>query len=128
VALAALVIGVLITAQGVLGLAVPEMFVGMVRRFQTPPVIYAAAILRALFGLILVLAAPTSRAPKSLRILGVLILIGGLLTPFIGARFGQLVLGWWWEGGAGVVRGWAGVALALGAFIVYATAPSRRAA
>jgi hypothetical protein len=121
-------IGLLIAAQGVLGLADPETFVTMVRRFQTAPVIYLAAVIRALFGVVLVVAAPASRAPRSLRALGVLVLLGGVLTPFIGTRFGELVLGWWAEGGAGVVRAWAGVALALGAFIVYATTPRRRSA
>ncbi len=124
--IAALFIGILIVAQGVMGLVVPDLFVGLVRAFQEPPVIYAAAVVRFLFGIVLFLAAPASRLPMALRGLGGLIALGGLLTPLIGVPFARIVLGWWSEGGAPIVRAWAGAALCLGAFIVFATAPPRR--
>ena len=54
--------------------------------------------------------------------------IGGLLTPFAGARMADVILDRWSAGGPALVRVWAGVALALGVFIVYAVAPRRRAA
>ena len=59
--------------------------------------------------------------PLGLRTLGVLVTIGGLLTPFFGVEFARVVLGWWSDGGPAMVRIWAAGALALGAFIVYAT-------
>lgn len=126
--IAAFLIGLLIVAQGILGIAAPEVFAALIRTIQAPLVIYVAAAIRVLFGAVLYLAAPASRAPKGLRVLGALIVIGGLLTPFVGIQFAHVVLGWWSEGGAAVVRAWAGFALGLGAFIVYATAPTRRAA
>ena len=126
--IAALLIGLLIVAQGIVGLAVPDIFVSIVSMFQTLPMIYLAAVIRVIFGVVLFRAAPASRAPKGLRLLGVLIFIGGVLTPFIGVQFAHIILGWWSEGGAAVVRMWAGVALAIGAFILYATVPNRRAA
>jgi len=55
-AIAALLIGLLIAAQGVLGLAAPELFASVVMAFQTPPVIYLAAVIRIAFGVVLVLA------------------------------------------------------------------------
>jgi len=126
--IAALSIGLLIVAQGVLGLFAPDLFVGLVREFQTPPVIYAAAVIRFVFGVVLFRVAPLSRAPTALRGLGVLVAIGGLLTPFIGIPFARMVLGWWSDGGPAIVRIWAAAALLLGAFIVYATLPVRRTA
>jgi hypothetical protein len=128
VRLPAIMIGVLIMAQGVLGLASPTMLAGVVGTIQIAPVMYSAAVVRVLIGVILVLAASGSRAPKSLRCLGALIFLAGLLTPFIGLQFAQFVLAWWSDGGPAVVYVWAGALLLLGAFIVYANIPSRRAA
>jgi len=126
--IAALSIGLLIVAQGILGLVAPDLFVALVRTFQEPPVIYAAAVIRFVFGVVLFRVAPFSRAPIALRGLGALVALGGLLTPIIGIPFARVVLGWWSEGGPALVRIWAAGALCLGALIVYATMPVRRAA
>ena len=125
--LVALLIGVAIIVQAVFGLALPAVFVRVVGEFQTPPVIYVAAFIRLLFGVVLIVAAPASRLPRSLTVLGVLIALTGVLTPFFGTLYAQMVLRAWAEGGAAVVRIWASLALAVGVFIVYATAPGRRA-
>jgi len=123
----ALLLGVLVALQGLLGLAAPVAFVELVRFFQTPPTIYVAAVVRVAFGVVLVRAANQSRVPVALRLLGVAIVVGGALTPFIGVQFAQVILGWWAEGGSAVVRVWALGSLAIGAFIMYATIPNHRA-
>ena len=125
--IAALVVGLLIVALGMIGLAAPESFLQLVQFIQTPPNIYVAAVVRIAFGIILVLAAPQSRAPVALRILGALMLVGGLVTPFMGVRVAEIILGWWAQG-PGVVRAWAVGALVLGFLIVYATARKQRTA
>jgi hypothetical protein len=117
---AAMIIGVVIVIQGLAGLAAPDAFANLVRQIQEPPVLYLAAVVRVAFGVVLFLAALGSRAPLALRSLGVLMTIGGLLTPFFGVELARVVLGWWSEGGPLVVRIWAAAALAIGAFIVYA--------
>lgn len=126
--LLALFIGLSVAVIGILGLAVPEVFVAAVGFFQAPPLIYLAAVVRVLVGVVLIAAAPASRAPRVLRVLGFLIVIGGVITPFFGVHLAQLILGWWVAGGSALVRGWAGVGLMIGSFIVYAVAPNRRAA
>ena len=126
-AVLAVLIGALITALGVLGLVWPGAFVSLVRFFQVSPVIYVAAVARVVIGVVLVRAAPASRAPGVLRILGLVVAIGGLLTPFVGVRAADVILGWWASGGPGVVRVWAGFALVLGVIILLAAAPRRRA-
>jgi hypothetical protein len=124
---AAVVIGLLVVAQGIAGLVAPEFFLRLIQLIQTPPNIYFAAVVRVAFGIVLVLAAPLSRAPIALRILGWLIAVGGLITPFLGVRLADVILGWWSQGPA-VVRAWAAGALVLGLFIVYATGYKQRAA
>ncbi len=120
-------IGILVVALGIFGLVLPDYFVRLVHLFQAPPIIYVAAIVRITFGIVLVLAAPASRATIALRILGIVIVVGGALTPFIGVRLADLILGWW-SWGPGIVRAWAAAALLLGVFIIYATGHKRRAA
>lgn len=127
-AIAAMAIGVVIILQGLAGLVAPEAFANLIRAIQLPPVIYLAALVRVVFGVVLILAAPKSRAPTSLQIIGALVTVGGLLTPFFGVEIAGVILGWWSEGGAAVVRAWASAALALGAFIVYALVNKTRAA
>jgi hypothetical protein len=124
VPIAALAIGLLIVVQGIVGLAVPEIFVGIVRTFQAPPVIYFAALIRFVFGVVLFTAAPRSRAPLVLRVLGLLISVGGLLTPFVGVSLARVILGWWAD--PVIVRVWAAAALCLGVLIVYATLPAQK--
>jgi hypothetical protein len=124
----ALLIGVLIVVQCIVGLLAPHLFVGLVSAMQSASLIHVAALIRIAFGAALFVAAPASRSPLGLRLVGAAIALGGLLTPFVGAQFASVVLGWWSEGGAPVVRAWATAGLGLGAFVVYATTPRRSAA
>jgi hypothetical protein len=121
-------IALLIVAQGVLGLLAPEFFFRLVQAFQVPPVLYVAALVRVAFGGVLLLVSSTSRVPFGLRLLGGIMLVGGLLTPFFGASFARVILGSWSEGGAPIIRAWAGASLLIGIFIAYATSPIRRPA
>ncbi len=125
---AALIVGSLILAQGVVGLLQPWLFLRAIAAIQTPPVIYVAAAVRIAIGIVLVLGASESRLPRLLKGFGILVTIGGLLTPLLGVRFSRVVLGWWSAGGSSVIRGWAVAALVLGAFVTYAAWPSQRRA
>jgi hypothetical protein len=125
-AYAAFLIGVLIVFQGLLGILLPETFMGLVKEFQYPPVISIAALIRVAFGLALCFAAPASRAPVLLGVLGAFIVVGGLLTPFFGMHFAHVILGWWSDGGVAMVRGWAVLALVLGSFVAWSSWPVRR--
>ena len=52
----ALVIGVLLIIQGLLGIVAPDAFVKVVRLFQSPPMLYVAAALRIAIGIVLLCA------------------------------------------------------------------------
>jgi hypothetical protein len=128
--LAARLIGLCICALGIVAIAAPELPLNAVRYFQASSAIllYLAAAIRIVFGVVLVRAAAASRVPMILRVLGSIIVISGLLTPFFGAWGAQTVFDWWSAGGPGLVRSCAGLVLVIGVFIVYAVTPARRAA
>jgi hypothetical protein len=112
--------------QGLLGILAPDIFVNVVRLLQSPPMIYVAAALRIAIGIVLLCAATGSRLPMFLRIFGGLVLIGGLLTSFVGVQFAHTILALWSSRGPGLVRLFALVSLALGLVTSYAVFPKRR--
>jgi hypothetical protein len=117
--IAAALIGVIILVEGVVGVAAPGTFPQLITALREPPLIYAAALVRILFGVVLFRAAPASRLPTTLRLLGALLLLGGVLTPFLGAWLSKVVLGWWSQGDW-VVRVFAGIAVVLGGLVLCA--------
>jgi len=126
ISLIAVLVGVLLITQGLLGVLAPEAFVGVVRFFKAPSVIYVAAALRIAIGIVLLCAVTGSRLPIFLRVFGLLIVIGGVLTPFVGVQFADIILALWSSRGPGLVRLFTVVSLALGLFTVYAVSPARR--
>jgi len=128
VVLVALLVGLFIVAIGMFGVAAPHGLLTAVRFVLTPLGLYLVAALRVVFGVDLVLAAPSSRVPKVLRLLGFIMLVAGLTTPFFGVDRARAMLDWWAARGPAFMRLWAGFAVAFGALVVYAVAPRRHAA
>ena len=115
----ALAFSALIVALGVLGLVSPSVSVRVVRRFQTLAGLYFAAALRLVMGVAMFFAAPDSRAPEVLRTLGAIIVVAGLITPFVGTeRYAKLV-DWWASKGPVLVRGQGAFAIILGVLLAY---------
>lgn len=119
----ALILSACVAIVGAIGLIRPEALIGIARHFQTPAGLYAAAGLRILLGIALLLAAPTSRAPGVIRVLGAFVLVAGFVTPFVGAERARAIVDWWSEQGGVVMRAWAGFALAIGCFLLWALLP-----
>ena len=122
-AIAALVLSLFVAALGALGIVSPMGLLSIVRQFQRPAGIYAAAILRVVLGVALFLAAPSSRLPEVVRILGIIIFVSGLITPLFGLERFRRLLNWWSARGPAFMRVWAGFALAFGLLLAYAVVP-----
>jgi uncharacterized membrane protein len=128
VKLYATAIGFIIAGIGVIGVAAPSVLLEVGQSLQTLNVLYTVAAVRVIFGAVLLWVAPASRTPKTLRVFGVLIVIAGVLTPFIGVERSRALLDWWSTQGLWFTRVWAGVAVVFGLFIVYAVTTPRRSA
>jgi len=126
--LLASLVGVFFVVIGIAGAARPAGLMTIGYYLVTPFGLYVVAALRIGIGLVLVLAASASRAPNTLRILGAMILVAGLVTPFMGVDRARAMLDWWAAQGPLFIRLSSCVAIAIGAFITYVIAARRRAA
>ena len=122
----AFAIGMLIAALGVFGLLAPGDFAAAITEAQKRSNIYFLAAGRVAIGVVILLAAGPSRFPFLLGTLGVLIVLGGLVTPFVAAPLRTSVQAWLAGSSKVPLQVWAAVAVTIGTFIVYATMPRRK--
>jgi hypothetical protein len=94
----------------------------------TPRGLYAIAVLRVGIGLVLMLAAPISRSPKTLRVLGAVAIVAGITTPLFGVGRARAIVDWETTQGTALLRVVAALVVALGGFIAFAVAGGRRPA
>jgi hypothetical protein len=123
---AAWLVAVFTIIVGLVGLIDPES-VTTVRRlyFATPVGLYAAGALRVAMGLVLIVCAPTSRAPKTLRALGAVMCMQALAATLLGSDRARAVLEWETMQGTALLRVGAAVALATGCFLAFAVSGYR---
>ena len=117
---AALVTALLVIGAGVVGLTSPDRLMALGRYVVTPAGLYGIAALRVAVGLVLLLVAPVSRLPRTLRVIGVIVLIAGLATPLFGVQRASAVLDWEAAQGTVLIRVVAGLVLAIGGFLAFA--------
>jgi hypothetical protein len=115
----ALVVGLALAVLGFIALAAPSAVLDFGRFLSTSTGLYVAAAVRVLFGAVLLAAAPASRWPLALRVLGAVLLLAGVLTPVFGLDRSAAMIGWASDHRI-VLRAWGVVALALGALVVTA--------
>ena len=127
----AFVVALLILGVGAVGILVPSGLIWIAQHSVTSGAFYVIAMVRIAFGIVLISVASVSRAPKTVRVLGYLILIAGIttaLTGWVAIERARAIIEWWLQHGSGVVRLTGVLVLALGGFVAYACAPTRRAA
>ena len=124
--IALLLVALLTIVISVLGIVSPDT-VTTARRayFATPVLLYSAAAVRVAMGLVVILGAPPSRAPKTLRALGAVMCMQGLAAAFFGPERARAILEWETLHPA-LLRAGAVVAGLTGCFFVFAVTPARR--
>jgi hypothetical protein len=118
---AVLVVAFAIIVTGIVGLISPDGLTTIRRLyFASPAGLYAVAVARVVMGLVVILCAPASRAPKVLRVLGAIMCLQALSAIILGPDRARSVLEWEANQGATVLRIGAAVALAVGGFLAFA--------
>jgi hypothetical protein len=116
---AGLVVALLTIVIGVLGLVSPES--GTTARrlyFATPAGLVTAAGVRLAMGLVVILVAPRSRTPRTLRALGALMCLQAVSATLLGPERAREVLEWEATHPA-LLRVGAVIAAAAGGFLVF---------
>jgi hypothetical protein len=119
----ALILSMLMVALGILGFVSPHRLADLARSFLTPGGLVLAAVIRILFGVVLVFAAPTSRASEFVRVIGIISVVAGVMVPLLRVDQHRKILDWWVDRGSGFMRIWSAVGLVLGLVLAYAFIP-----
>ena len=126
--IAALSVALFTVVVGIVGIVSPDSVMTIRRQYFASPVgLYAAGAVRVAMGLVLILVATVSRAPRTLRALGAVMCAQGLAATLFGLDRAQAILEWEAMHTA-LLRAGAMVAFASGLFIAFAvtsTATSR---
>jgi len=78
-------------------------------------------VIRFGFGLALVFAAPAARWPMFVRVIGMISIVAGLITPLLGVEERHVrIIDWWTARGSRFKRAWSGVGVVLGVVLAYA--------
>ena len=124
--LLAVAFGFMVATIGAVGLATPSVLLDLGDSLISSTALYVAAVVLAFFGAVLLWVAPASRAPKTLRVIGALLILTAVLTPYFGVEQSRAMLdSLLKEGRSMLMRAWAGVAVVLGLFIVHANTNPR---
>lgn len=89
--------------------------------------LYSSAVIRVLIGALFFAGARTARVPWLLRALGAIAIVAGAATLFIGLERAAAIADWTAHQRVAVIRLLGFLPLVLGALIVYACGPVRRA-
>ena len=122
--LAVALFGLFVVSLGIAGVISPRLFLARITRVLSDLGLHYIAGFRLLMGAALLLAAPPTRAPLYLQILGCVALVSGILTPFFGVRRFEALLAWWHGRATWIVRLGSLLVLLFGLSVVWAVFPN----
>ena len=123
-----MILGIAVAGLGLIGLVAPSLLLDFGRSLLTESGLYAVSGVRVAFGLFLLFVAKVSRMPRTMRAIGIVIIIAGLLTPLFGLERSATMFNWLSAQESALVRVMAMFAVALGTLVAYAVTPRRRSA
>lgn len=127
--LATLSFAVFILMTGIMGVFSPGTLFFIADQFHASIAFYALGVIRILFGLSITLSSQKSRFPKTLRYVGIIILILGLITilsGFFATDRAISTIASWKQQGYTVARISSLFLVALGGFVTFALWPVRK--
>ncbi len=117
-------LGVFSLLMGVWGVLAPSRLADFATRFGSKGGLWVAAAIRLVFGLALWFAAPASRAPLLLQVLGVIALVAAVVLPFMGVDRFKRLIDWWTGLSPAAMRFNSLFAIAFGAAVLWALLPA----
>ncbi len=124
----ALLVALIMIVIGAVLVVAPENMMVVRPYVMTSAGLWAIGALRVGMGLVLMAVATTSRAPGAMRVLGIVLVVAGVMTPLIGVERVEHIADWGLAQGPGLWWGVAAILMGIGSFIAFAVAGSRRPA
>lgn len=113
-------IGLLLIFAGVFGFYDRGSLVAVAERAVVTRWLYAALLFRFVLGATLIWAAPATRWPAFVTVLGGITVAAGVAGVLAGPERLRRLLAWWMDQPHWLLHGWMLVAIALGAALLYA--------
>ncbi len=121
---AALLVALVSVLIGIAGLVSPDSLMNVRRMYVDSTIgLHVAGAVRLAMGVALILFAPASRAPNTLRVIGGAMCLQGIVPQFYTVDRARELLEWEAMLGATVLRIGAAIALGTGAFIAVVSRP-----
>ena len=117
--LIAALIGWIIIAIGVLGIARPHLIPTAVLGWSPDLLLYITVGTRIVLGLLLFFAAPGCRLPRFTRVIGVIAVLSGIVSALIGAHRLESIVQWMSAEPSEIIRLMYTFDIVLGAFLAY---------
>ena len=117
-------LAVFVLLMGVWGVLAPSRITDLVTRFGSKGGLWFAAGIRLVLGLALWFAAPVSRAPLLLQVLGVIALVAAFVLPLMGVDRFKALINWWTKLSPTAMRFNCLFAVAFGGVILWALLPA----
>lgn len=112
--------GVLICLAGLTILILPEKFKNFMNRWTGQPRFLFAVIIRVVLGAILLSEAANLKFPLAMKIIGAISILAAVVLLLIGQERMDRFIDWWMRMTDNVLRVWSVLAIAFGAFFIYA--------
>ena len=110
---------------GLVGMLSPDRLVMIGQYVVTPLGLYVIAAVRVAVGIVLILAAPVSRVPRTLRAIGAVVFVAGLATPLFGVERTRAILDWESTQPTVLIRLVAGFVVVAAGFVAFAVTKPR---
>ncbi|WP_233843668.1 hypothetical protein [Dyella sp. 2HG41-7] len=120
--------GLLILLTGISGIISPASLQPLTQLTTSTGAFLLLAAIRIVLGLILILGAPQSRMPSTIRVIGFIVLMIGIataITAFMALEQAREIVSQWMQMGDAVIRLTGVVLVVVGSFIVFCFAPER---
>ena len=114
-------------AAGVALIVAPEWMIGLRSLVATQAGLLVIAVVRIAIGVVLIMGAPGTRAPKLLQIAGAILLGAGLATPLFGVERTKAVMEWEAAQGPVLIRTIGGIVIVLGGLLAFSLTPRKTA-
>jgi len=119
-------IGWIIVAIGLFGIARPHLMPEAVLGWPPDLLLYITVGTRIVLGLLLFFAAPSCRLPRFTRVIGVIAVLSGIVSALIGANRLESIVQWMSAKPTGVIRLMYTLDIILGAFLAYSGSQKRK--